>query len=64
MGCINDAFKEQGGNKLLGENFDLIEWCDSWLTTSGVNVVEPIVTYKEDGSIECLKVRQICDLRG
>ena len=64
VGSINEAFKEKGGNKLLGENFDFIEWCDSWLTSSGVNIVEPIVTYKADGSIQSLSVKQTCDLRG
>lgn len=51
VGALNEAYKATGGDKLLGESFDLIEWCDQWLTTSGVNILSPIVEYKEDGSI-------------
>ena len=32
--------------------------------TSGVNIFEPVVDYKEDGSIASLALRQTCDLRG
>jgi hypothetical protein len=48
----------------LGPDFNLWEWSDTWLTTSGVNILEPIVSYREDGSIQSLQIKQSCDLRG
>ena len=40
--CLADAFRESGDTS-MGENFDLTQWCDTWLKTSGVNTLEPIV---------------------
>jgi hypothetical protein len=41
----------------MGEDFDLIAWCDSWLATSGVNILEPVVEYNENGSIKSLAIK-------
>jgi aminopeptidase N len=62
VGAINDAFKAHGGSPLLGESFDLVEWCDQWLTTSGINVLEPVFEYQGDNL--SLKIKQTNDLRG
>jgi len=32
---------EQSGDKSMGEDFDFKEWCDQWVNTSGVNILEP-----------------------
>lgn len=63
VGALNEAFVENG-DQSLGEGFSLNEWCDSWLTTSGVNILEPIVELNENGSVKSLKIKQSCDLRG
>jgi hypothetical protein len=33
----------------MGSDFNFSDWCDSWLTTSGVNIIEPIVEFNIDG---------------
>ena len=38
------------------------DWCNVWLTTSGINIIEPIVQWND--SILSLTVLQTCDLRG
>jgi len=63
VGALNDAYVEHG-NQALGADFDLWEWSDQWLSTSGVNILEPVVEYGADGSVAKLQVRQTCDLRG
>jgi aminopeptidase N len=42
----------------MGNNFDFKNWCDSWLTTKGINNLEPIVEYNQDHSIKSFKVKQ------
>jgi aminopeptidase N len=44
---MNQAYKESGDHS-LGENFNLKEWFDQWLTTSGVNILEPVLEYNEN----------------
>jgi hypothetical protein len=64
VGCMQEAFDNGGDKSLLGSNFIFAEWCDEWLTTSGVNILEPVIEYHENGSIKSLFVRQTNDLRG
>ena len=40
VSCMAEAFAESGDTS-LGPNFDLTSWCDSWLNTSGVNILTP-----------------------
>ena len=63
VGCLSRAY-EKSENKTMGDDFKFAEWCDQWLTTSGINILEPAVEYKEDGSIASLSIKQTCDLRG
>ena len=63
VGALNEAYTLHG-NQSLGADFDLWEWCDQWLSTSGVNILEPVVEYAANGSIAKLQVKQSCDLRG
>jgi aminopeptidase N len=57
VGCMKEAFDATGDKSLLGEGFNLAEWCDSWLTTSGVNILEPVLVYKEDGSLQSFIIK-------
>jgi hypothetical protein len=50
VGALNDAYLQFGQNS-LGPDFDLWEWSDQWLSTSGVNILEPVVEFSADGSI-------------
>ena len=43
----------------LGADFSLARWCDEWLTSSGINIIEPIIL---EGS--SLQIRQSMGLRG
>lgn len=48
----------------MGKDFNFNEWCDSWLKTSGVNILEPAIEYNDDFSIKSFAIKQSCDLRG
>ena len=63
VGSIDWAYS-QSGDTSMGADFNFISWCDSWLTTSGINILEPEVTYNDDGSINTFAVKQTMDLRG
>ena len=41
----------------MGPNFNFKEWCDKWLNSSGVNILEPQVEYNEDGSIKTFAIK-------
>lgn len=56
IGCLAEAF-EASNNESMGAGFDLIEWCDSWLNTSGINFLEPVVEYEESGAIKSLAIK-------
>jgi aminopeptidase N len=47
----------------MGPDFNFTEWCDTWLNTSGINILEPVIIY-ENGLIKSLHIKQSCDLRG
>jgi aminopeptidase N len=34
---------DQSGDKSMGADFNFTEWCDTWLKTSGINILEPVV---------------------
>jgi len=48
----------------MGDNFNLKNWCDTWLKSSGVNILEPVVALNADGTLQSLKVKQSNGLRG
>jgi hypothetical protein len=56
VGALNDAYL-QYGNQSLGPDFNLWEWSDQWLSTSGVNILEPVIEWAENGSIVKLQVK-------
>jgi hypothetical protein len=42
---------------ILDKDFNLKEWVDSWLTTKGINNLEPIIEYNSDKSIRSFKIK-------
>jgi aminopeptidase N len=48
----------------MGEDFSFNEWSETWLKTSGVNVLEPVLEYNDDFSVKSFGIKQTCDLRG
>ena len=52
VNCLDEAYRNSGDTS-MGENFNLVQWCEEWLHTSGVNIIEPVIK-KEDGLIKSL----------
>lgn len=48
----------------MGAGFSLTEWSETWLKTSGVNILEPILERNDDWTIKTICIKQTCDLRG
>jgi len=63
IGAYHEAYLQYGGGS-LGPDFDLWEWSDTWLSTSGVNILEPVIEWGGNGSITKFQIKQSCDLRG
>lgn len=42
----------------MGKDFNFKKWCDQWLLTSGVNILEPIVQYGPNDQIKSLSINQ------
>jgi aminopeptidase N len=63
VGSLEQAY-EESNQKTMGDDFNFSEWCESWLQTSGVNVLEPLVEYNPDSSVKSFAIKQSCDLRG
>ena len=62
VGCLEDAYK-QSGDKSLGEGFDVSDWSDYWLNSSGINTLEPVVEV-QNGQLKSLKIKQGMGLKG
>lgn len=63
VGALEEAWQESK-DQSMGPEFNLTSWCDSWLKTSGVNIIEPVIELTPDGKVKSLQIRQTCDLRG
>ena len=63
IGAMHDAYLQYGGGA-LGPDFNLWEWSDTWLSSSGVNILEPVIEWAPNGSITKLQIKQTNDLRG
>lgn len=48
----------------MGKLFKFTEWCDQWLKNSGVNTLEPQVTYGSNNSLSSIKIQQFIDPAG
>ena len=62
VGCLQEAY-ESSENKSMGPDFNFTDWCDTWLNTSGINVLEPVVEFDGD-TIKTFQIKQSNDLRG
>ena len=62
VSCLAEAY-ESSGDKSIGENFNLTQWCDTWLKSSGINILEPIIEV-ENGQLKSLKIKQALNVRG
>ena len=62
VGALSDACKA-AGDASLGADFDLAEWCDCWLNSSGINTLEPVAEV-ENGQLKSLKIKQGLGLKG
>lgn len=63
VGAMQAGYDEVGDKSALGKDFNLSSWCDQWLTSSGVNILEVIDFVPGEGLKE-VKIKQSCDLRG
>jgi aminopeptidase N len=63
IGAYHDAYLQYGGGA-LGPDFNLWEWSDTWLSSSGVNILEPVIEWAANGSVTKLQIKQSNDLRG
>jgi aminopeptidase N len=54
---MQQAYALPDASKNLPDGMNIEEWCDQWLNTSGVNILEPVVEWNEDGSIKSLAVK-------
>jgi aminopeptidase N len=50
--------------KTMGNNFDFKKWSESWLITSGVNTLTPIVTFDDAGKLTTFQIQQTFDQYG
>ena len=57
---FENEFKDKM-NQTMGKNLTFSDWSNQWLTSSGVNTLQPIVEYNEDGSIKALSIKQLAD---
>jgi len=62
IGALNDAIVESNQVSLKGFNFN--QWCDTWLKSSGVNIITALYERNEDGTLKNLKIKQTCEIRG
>ena len=57
VGCLIDSYNQNKKENILGKDFNFKEWVDSWLTTKGINNLEPIIEYNSDKSIRSFKIK-------
>ena len=57
MGTLAQSYKNSTKRLDMGGSFDFNSWADSWLKKSGINILEPVVEYRADGSIKSLAIK-------
>lgn len=62
VGALEKSLIESGKTP-MGEGFNLPDWCDTMLKSSGSNILEPVMEF-ENGQLKSLKIRQTCANRG
>lgn len=50
IGALQQAYDAKNDTS-MGQKFKFNEWCDQWLKNSGVNTLEPQVTYAANNSL-------------
>ena len=55
---LAEEYDKSNKVKLMGADFHFDSWAQSWLTTTGVNTIEPLVQYDESGMINYLSIKQ------
>ena len=58
VAILSDAYNESP-QKIMGDDFNFKTWCDNWLISSGINILQPIVKYEYDHSISSLTISYI-----
>lgn len=43
VGVLSEEYEKSNQLKLMGPDFHFDSWAESWLTTTGVNTIEPLV---------------------
>lgn len=62
VNCMAEAHRETG-DVSLGADFDIVQWSDYWLKSSGSNFYQPQVVV-EDGELRSLTIQQGMGVRG
>ena len=45
----------------MGKNFKMNQWSDSWLKTSGIDLLEGVATYDQNKNIQQFAIKQTFD---
>jgi len=56
IGSLEEAYAKSS-SKTMGKDFNLKEWSNQWLLSSGVNTLEPIAVYNPNESIQSLAIQ-------
>lgn len=54
--CLQTAY-DLSPDKVMGKDFDISAWSDTWLKTSGVNTLTPIIEYNEYQTLKSFAVQ-------
>jgi aminopeptidase N len=58
ISSLQEAYdKQHDSSKVMGKNFDIMEWSNTWLKTSGVNLLEGNAQYGKNDTLEKFSIR-------
>ena len=64
ISSLQEAYdKQHDGSKVMGKNFDIMEWSNTWLKTSGVNLLEGNAQYGKNNTLEKFQIKQIVNTK-
>ena len=64
ISSLQEAYDTQHeGGKIMGKDFAISGWSDTWLKTSGVNLLEGIAKYGNNSNIEKFTIKQTIDTK-
>lgn len=59
LGTLVEAYGEKDQkDQVMGSKWDFKWWCETWLKGKGINILEPIITYNNNGSIQSFQIKQ------